>query len=364
MKKLTLLLVLLISIPFIGRAQEGDPVFFVVEKMPVFPGGQSVADSFIKANIEMPAEAEDVGAEGKVFVQFIIDTTGKMDDINIAKDGVGFGCGEEALRIMQLMAKTYTWQPGEQRNKKVRVRYRYPIIFRQIEEKPQPYQSKGIAPQYPGGRTALDIKFWDEFILPGDIAALGVYGRTDIELFISEEGKLLDAKIIKDGVGFGLAEESLRAIKAVASKTKWIPGKLNGENAAMSYIHIANIIPNRDYYYCAEPDVAPSSMLGDEELKQKILRKTLKRYELSPDESKQLLIIDVMITEAGVIELVHITRNDFDKKLATRVRGAFYPEQSRFIAGTLNGVNVRSRYRMVITRQDITDYMDHIDHKN
>lgn len=382
MKKLTILI--LILVPLVANAQDStetivqpvvpqppettisDEIFLVVEDMPEYPGGQEAMVAFINNNIEMPAEAEEVGAEGRVFVEFIIDTAGKMTNLRVIKDGVGFGCAKEALRVMNLMADQITWKPGKQRGRKVKVKYRCPITFKQeIKKKKKEIneESGGSAPKYPGGRTALDLKFWNEFILPGDIAALGIYGKIEIELFISKEGELLDAKILKDGVGFGLAEESLRAIKVVAAQEEWIPGKINGKNVDMRYIHIANIVPNQDYVYCAEPDNLPKSMLGDDELKQKILRKILKRYQLSPDESQQELIIDVMITASGNIEYIHITYNSFDNKLAMRARGALYPEQSRFIAATLDGVNVRARYRLVITRQDVEDYLNHIDHE-
>jgi len=112
-------------------------VFTIVENMPEFPGGQQASDSFIYTNFIIPAEAREVGAEGRIYIEFIVDTTGTMTDIKILKDGVGFGCGEEALKVFKLMAATYKWTPGEQRNKKVAVRYRYPITIKAEDYDPK-----------------------------------------------------------------------------------------------------------------------------------------------------------------------------------------------------------------------------------
>ena len=116
--------------PIVREEPKGNEVFYVVEKLPLFPGGQKSLDSLVYANFILPAEAREAGAEGKIFVEFIIDTTGTMVDIKVLKDGVGFGCGEETLRVIKVVTANYKWIPGEQRNKKVAVRYRYPITIK------------------------------------------------------------------------------------------------------------------------------------------------------------------------------------------------------------------------------------------
>jgi protein TonB len=39
---------------------------------------------------------------------------------------IGYGCGEEAVRVMKNMTK---WKPGRQKGKPVRMRYVQPITF-------------------------------------------------------------------------------------------------------------------------------------------------------------------------------------------------------------------------------------------
>ena len=63
--------------------------------------------------------------QGKVFLQFIVDTDGSLSDIKVVK-GIGFGCDQESLRVMKLAPK---WNPGKQRGKPVKVRMMVPISF-------------------------------------------------------------------------------------------------------------------------------------------------------------------------------------------------------------------------------------------
>ena len=101
-------------------------VFGIVETMPDFRGGPPKLHEFIKTNLNYPQEAIDAGVEGKVFVEFCIEKDGTVCDAKVLR-GIGYGCDEEALRVVGLMPK---WYPGKQRGKAVRVRYTLPINFK------------------------------------------------------------------------------------------------------------------------------------------------------------------------------------------------------------------------------------------
>ncbi|QMW02926.1 M56 family metallopeptidase [Spirosoma foliorum] len=105
-------------------------VFTVVENQPAFPGGMKELGAYLANNLKYPAAAQKVKAEGRVFVNFIVTKTGEVTDVKILKD-VGFGTGEEAVRVVQNMPK---WQPATQNGKVVNVRYNLPINFT-LEEK-------------------------------------------------------------------------------------------------------------------------------------------------------------------------------------------------------------------------------------
>ncbi len=95
------------------------------ERQPEFPGGTHAMYKFIQTNLRMPRQAKKAGVSGKVFVSFTITETGEVSNVTVFKK-LGFGCDEEAVRIVRLMPR---WKPGTQFNKIVRVRYNLPISF-------------------------------------------------------------------------------------------------------------------------------------------------------------------------------------------------------------------------------------------
>lgn len=116
--------------------QEDKTTFTVVEKMPEYPGGSEALFKFLKENIKYPVKAQELGIQGKVFVQFVVNTDGAIDEVKILR-GVNPALDAEAIRIVKAMPK---WTPGMQKGKNVRVNYTLPINFRlQGDEKaPKP----------------------------------------------------------------------------------------------------------------------------------------------------------------------------------------------------------------------------------
>ena len=110
----------------IENADEREEIFGIVETMPMFRGGERKLMEFIGNNVVYPKEAIEAGIEGKVFVEFYIERDGTVSDAKVLR-GIGYGCDEEALRVIGLMPK---WYPGKQRGKAVRVRYTLPINFK------------------------------------------------------------------------------------------------------------------------------------------------------------------------------------------------------------------------------------------
>lgn len=93
---------------------------------PTFKGGDVKMNKFIQKNLKYPLEATTAEIEGKVFIQFKISEKGKIDSINILKS-IGFGCDEEARRIIQLMPK---WNSVTNKKQFLAVRASIPIIFK------------------------------------------------------------------------------------------------------------------------------------------------------------------------------------------------------------------------------------------
>ncbi len=102
-------------------------IFQVVEEMPEYPdGGQAGLLAFLSKNIRYPAIAQENGVQGRVTVQFVVNTDGSIVDATVLR-GVDPYLDKEALRVVNSMPK---WKPGKQRGKPVRVRYTVPVMFR------------------------------------------------------------------------------------------------------------------------------------------------------------------------------------------------------------------------------------------
>ncbi len=100
-------------------------IFTVVEQVPEFPGGMAALRQYLASTLHYPDEARQKRREGRVFVQFIIDADGSIQNPRVLK-GIGSGCDEEALRVVSAMPK---WNPGRQNSRPVNVQFNLPIQF-------------------------------------------------------------------------------------------------------------------------------------------------------------------------------------------------------------------------------------------
>ncbi|MEX0770030.1 MAG: TonB family protein [Balneolaceae bacterium] len=101
--------------------KEEEDFFTVVEQMPELIGGLAE----LQSRITYPERARKAGIEGRVYVQFIVNENGEVENPQVIR-GIGGGCDEEALRAV----KQAKFKPGMQRGRPVRVQYSLPIVFR------------------------------------------------------------------------------------------------------------------------------------------------------------------------------------------------------------------------------------------
>lgn len=116
--------------PLIGEIEvdvenETSDLCYVVEQMPEFPGGYEKLPEYLQNNVVYPQEAKDARIEGRVFVTFIIEADGSVSNVKVLR-GIGYGCDEEAVRVVESMPK---WEPGYQKGVAVRVQSNLPIPF-------------------------------------------------------------------------------------------------------------------------------------------------------------------------------------------------------------------------------------------
>ena len=106
--------------------ESGEPSKYkAYEAMPEYPGGLPALGNFLRSHLKYPNQAKRRNISGTVFVGFIVDNTGRVKDVKVLK-GIGFGCDEEAVRVVSLFPP---WNPGRQRGQPVSVWYSLPIRF-------------------------------------------------------------------------------------------------------------------------------------------------------------------------------------------------------------------------------------------
>jgi len=108
-----------------GKVMYIDSIYFVVEKQPVFHGGDRGLLNYFKNELEYPKDAKNDGTSGTVFVNFIIEKDGGTSKAKVVR-GVSGSCNAEAVRLINNMPE---WIPGEHKGKTVRVQLTLPVKF-------------------------------------------------------------------------------------------------------------------------------------------------------------------------------------------------------------------------------------------
>lgn len=105
----------------------------VVDVMPEYPGGIGAFYKWVGQNYKYPKAALEAGVSGKIIVTFVVEKDGSLTDIKRVGKGLGFGTGQEAIRVLQTSKK---WKPGIQKGRPVRVQYTLPIMLSIPVQKP------------------------------------------------------------------------------------------------------------------------------------------------------------------------------------------------------------------------------------
>lgn len=97
----------------------------ILEEMPSFPGGESYLIRYLSENITYPEEARVYGISGTVYLSFHVGKDGNVSEVKVIR-GIGGGCDEEAVRVVQSMP---AWRPGKLKGQPVIVQYNLPVKF-------------------------------------------------------------------------------------------------------------------------------------------------------------------------------------------------------------------------------------------
>jgi len=138
MKRYCFLTLLLCCISLYAQESQPQPVvtdsvddeeciFYPVDPMPEFPGGQKALFDYLRFNTRYPKQAYRKGIEGRVVCQFVVKKDGKIRNVEVVRSSGDKSLDREAVRVIRSMPK---WKPGKFQGKLVDTRYTVPVTFR------------------------------------------------------------------------------------------------------------------------------------------------------------------------------------------------------------------------------------------
>jgi protein TonB len=102
---------------------EPDVPIWIAEVMPEFKGN---IFEFLSKNVKYPVVAQELGVQGRVICQFVVNKDGSIDEVEVVRS-IDTNLDKEAVRVIKSMPN---WKPGKQNGKPVRVRFTLPVNFK------------------------------------------------------------------------------------------------------------------------------------------------------------------------------------------------------------------------------------------
>jgi TonB family protein len=115
----------------VGYSSTKEPEELPVIEMAAPAGGRKAYKQYLEQGLRYPEQALNNKVEGKVTVQFTIESNGKMGEFQVLK-GIGYGCDEEVIRLIKEGPR---WVPTRKNKEpvrdKIKVRLRFALPKKQ-----------------------------------------------------------------------------------------------------------------------------------------------------------------------------------------------------------------------------------------
>lgn len=106
-----------------------DGIYTVVEEYAHYKDGDAALMAFIAKSIQYPTIAVENEIQGKVYLNYIVNTDSTLSDITVARLVAGGDIlNREAIRVLKLTSGN--WVPAKNNGKVVRCRMNLPIVFK------------------------------------------------------------------------------------------------------------------------------------------------------------------------------------------------------------------------------------------
>jgi len=211
--------------------QENDSVHSFVPVKAQFPGGDKAMMKWLSDNITYPIEAQNKGIQGRVYVNFIVRSDGRIDGVKIAK-GVHPTLDNEAMRLVKAMPK---WNPGQNNGQNVSSYFTLPVTFilkddSKTEKSTPVFSLPDTKAEFPGGKKALMNWIKKNINHSLETQKKGIKGKVLVKFIVEKNGSISNITIV-ESVHKILDDEAVRLIKLMP---KWQPAK-NKEEIVRSY---------------------------------------------------------------------------------------------------------------------------------
>ena len=158
--------------------------FSSVEDKPSFQDGDAQAFAkWVSSQLVYPAEEKEAGHQGRVMVQFAINTDGSVSDVKVMRSTGYEALDNEAVRVI---SSSPNWKPGMVNGEPVKVTFMFPVIYQVRGDKDDPKPAgQTISIRSVSGATPLIILDGVKYI--GELSAIDPSTIEKMEVLKDEE---------------------------------------------------------------------------------------------------------------------------------------------------------------------------------
>ena len=226
----------------VSEVKNEDLVYVVVEQNASFQGGDiNTFKEWLMSQVKYPESARELGVEGKVILQFVVNTKGDVEQVRVLRS-VDLTCDAEAVKAIKASPK---WVPAKQSGKLVKQQFVIPVVFKLTPSVKVSSNTDSIKNEEPifiavdenakfqGG----DINTFRNWLMthvkyPETARKMGIQGRVIAQFVVNTEGNVEKVKILRSLEPDCDAE----VVRVIRNSPKWTPGKKDGKNVKQQFV--------------------------------------------------------------------------------------------------------------------------------
>ena len=297
-----LLFLLVITTQLLAQIADDTTVYVVAEQNPEFPGGQKAMLKYIITNTRIPDSALSNNVHGTVYIRAVVEPDSTLTHVSVLR-GLGYGCDEEALRVVASMPK---WKPGVINGKKIRVTTNIPVYFTSKQNKTeQIYTKVDSLPILGTNNFSFPVYFKDHLLYPVDIIDNKIIDTVDVLFVVEKDKSISNVRLMhpKDS----LSPYDYEAMRVISKIPVSAPAILNNRSVRMNlFIPVIFNYKNVDttistivkhtynenifsYYKPASPMVNPENMPEFPGGRHALMTYIASNLKYPPDARKKLM---------------------------------------------------------------------------